>query len=407
MHRLPIVAFVLVALLLPAEAAKGAVVQMRERGTPMTLADLVFTGLPGEDNQVTISAGAPGTVVVRDAGPRLIAGEHCSGGGAEVTCSGIEPQASLQLEISLSDGNDHLAVEGPLHYRYSSLGGGPGNDVILGGERGDTLLGGAGDDRLEGRAGDDDLSHDPGADVLHGGPGVDTATIDGPASVTLDDRPDDGAAGEGDDIGSDVEDVELRDGPGRVVGSDAANRLDGGDGEADLLGGAGDDTLIAAFGGGSLIGGPGRDDLTAQPRSAVDVRDGEVDHVECRSGLAGPPLADPADVLIRCVPVLEILGESAPVRAGRRVALRVRCGAVDQRCRARVEVRSGGRTVGRATLVVRRGRRDAAVGLNAAGRRLLRRHRQIRATVRLVPYRTSPAPSVGYPVTWRATLRRR
>jgi Ca2+-binding RTX toxin-like protein len=406
MPRLLVIAFVLAAVLLPAHAASAAVVQIHERGTPPALADLVFTGLPGEDNQVTISAGVPGTVVVRDAGPRLIAGENCTGGGGKVTCSGIEPQTSLQLEISLSDGDDRIAIDGPLAYTYSSLSGGPGNDIVLGGERGDTLHGGAGNDRLDGGAGDDELYSDPGADVLRGGSGIDTAILRDSASVTLDDRPDDGKAGEGDDVRSDIEDVSVGGGSSRVVGSAAANRLEGDEGKADLSGGAGDDTLIAAYEGGSLIGGPGRDAVTAQQDSEVDVRDGEVDHLECRSGLARPPLADPVDELVHCVPLVEVLGRSAPVH-GHRAVLHIRCAAVAQRCRARVAMRSGRRAIGRATLVLRAGRRHPSVRLNRTGRQLLRLHRKIPVTVQLMPYRTAPAPCKGFPFTWRATLRRR
>ena len=151
------------------------------------------------------------------------------------------------------------------------LSGGSGADAIVGGSHADSIYGNAGDDRLDGAGGDDEFFGFTGADELHGGPGVDTArySTQGPLNVTLDDLPDDGMPGEGDNARQDVENVHAGGGrPIRIVGSDAANRLESEEGVAELVGGAGDDRLIARFGrAGSLIGGPGRDVLQP-PRTA-------------------------------------------------------------------------------------------------------------------------------------------
>ena len=250
-------------LLLRAQAAGGAVVQLRYGpGSPAVVANLQFTGLPGESNVVRISQAGDGTITVQDDGAPLVAGENCVGGGTQVTCSRPSGGMALQLEIATSDGADRIELAGPLSYTNSYLSGGSGPDVIIGGPGDDGLRGDAGDDRIEGAAGDDELWGFEGADALSGGPGRDTASYRDhrkAVSVTLDGRPDDGSAGERDNAGLDVENVTGSSGPNRLVGSDAANTLEGGESFNELAGGGGDDQLIAHDGGrGLLTGGPGR-----------------------------------------------------------------------------------------------------------------------------------------------------
>jgi hypothetical protein len=150
------------------------------------------------------------------------------------------------------------------------LTGTDGNDVINGTPAGEAIYGGAGDDTILAGGGDDDLDGGPGADLLSGGDGDDSVAYGGPASVdvSLDGAANDGAAGERDNVGIDVEDVFAGDGDDKIVGSARANTLDGGAGDDRITGGAGADTLF---------GGDGAD--------FIDSRDGERDRVECGPGV--------------------------------------------------------------------------------------------------------------------------
>jgi Ca2+-binding RTX toxin-like protein len=105
----------------------------------------------------------------------------------------------------------------------ATLIGSAGPNVIVGGYRDDVLIGGG------------------GSDELHGGPGFDTAdysTHTAPVTLTLDGRRNDGAPGEHDLIGTDVEDLRGGSAADVLVGDDADNLLDGGPG-ADRLEGLG------------------------------------------------------------------------------------------------------------------------------------------------------------------------
>ncbi len=111
-----------------------------------------------------------------------------------------------------------------------------------------------------------------------------------PVTITLDDRPDDGEAGEGDSVGSDVEDV---------------------------TGGAGNDRIVAGPVGTRLHGGAGNDMIKGSPLEdrlegeegddTIDSRDGKYDSVDCGPG-NDVVLADPGDDTTGC--------EVAPDRDG-------------------------------------------------------------------------------------------
>jgi hypothetical protein len=149
------------------------------------------------------------------------------------------------------------------------LTGTDGNEVINGTAASEAIYGGAGDDTILAGGGDDDLDGGPGADLLSGGEGDDSVAYGGSASVdvSLDLVANDGAAGERDNVGVDVEDVFAGDGDDKLVGSAGANTLDGGAGNDRITGGAGADTLF---------GGEGDD--------FIDARDGQRDRVECGPG---------------------------------------------------------------------------------------------------------------------------
>jgi Ca2+-binding RTX toxin-like protein len=122
---------------------------------------------------------------------------------------------TASLEVWGGDGDD-------------TIQGGMGADVLHGGEGADTFLAGATAD---------------GDDVIQGGPGVDTmsyAARSAAVTVTLDGVAGDGdvAAGESDDVGTDVEDLVGGKGNDVLVGSPGPNFIRGGDGDDTIAGGA-------------------------------------------------------------------------------------------------------------------------------------------------------------------------
>jgi Ca2+-binding RTX toxin-like protein len=225
----------------------------------------------GDDNltidpSASPAGPAPGT-------PRILA---FGGSGTDRLMGGSGPEA-----LDGGDGNDS-AVDG------GGVDGGGGDDDVTGGPGNDTVNGGAGNDRLDfpgadpledQSAGADTLDGGDGNDQLYGGPasspeqpdtlvggsGTDTADYGqrvAPLAVSLDGVPDDGEAGEGDNVAPDVENVIGGSGPDVLTGSASANVLDGGAANDTLSGRGADDQLDGGNGNDTLNGEDGRDVLT-------------------------------------------------------------------------------------------------------------------------------------------------
>ena len=226
---------------------------------------LRFVAGVGEANRTTMQfTGATATIV--DPGATFNAGPGCIAGVGTATC-GLVGVAGVAAD--LADGADIFALHAELP---GAIAGGPGEDILTGGSAGDTLVGGPGNDVLgdgpgtdvvDGGEGDDQFNADTGADRMAGGPGFDTANYTartGPVTVVLDGTPFDGAAGEGDDVGGDVERVLGGAGDDRLVGNPAGN---------DLRGGGGNDQLDGGLGADGLSGGPGRDTANFSTRGGA------------------------------------------------------------------------------------------------------------------------------------------
>jgi hypothetical protein len=181
---------------------------------------------------------------------------------------------------------------------------------------------GDGDDRLvnatgltgtfDGGAGDDELGAGAGAtpDDIRGGSGIDVVRYDTSKlnlKITLDDEPNDGAAGGGANVHGDVENVTAGSGNDRLEGDGGNNRLEGGPGS---------DTLIGYDGADALIGGDG-DDTTF----AVD---GVADTVDCGAG-NDLVSADSRDAQIDCEGVPAVKGPTPLV--GAKIAASFKTGA--------------------------------------------------------------------------------
>ena len=182
------------------------------------------------------------------------------------------------------------------------LRGDEGDDVVRGGAGDDVSIeGGSGSDQAVGGAGDDILEagfETTGADVLIGGPGVDLGDYsdrDFGVKVSLDGRPNDGFAGEGDNVRADVEDLLGTEFADVLNGSKRANELTGGDGRDRISAGAGLDGLDGGSGRDRITGGKGLDSFDAGPGpDTLTSRDGGPDLVFC-GGSVDRITADRAD----------------------------------------------------------------------------------------------------------------
>jgi hypothetical protein len=248
-----------------------------------TAAEPVFTAGPGIDDNLSVIRTAPGVVIFDDGiEPVTTTTPGCAADAptpGKVTCTVVGDVGNITM--NLGDGNDTTTLTNVIGTTTQNggpgddnLSGGDGTDTLDGGDGADSLNGGDGADKLDGGAGDDSLNGGAGADDVHGGDGVDFADQTPPSSapvdqtLTLDDLPDDGAAGEGDNIHSDVENANTSLGNDRIVGSAADNGLVGDAGDDDITGGDGQDVLQ---------GGDGNDVIHAQ--------DGVADTIACGPGI--------------------------------------------------------------------------------------------------------------------------
>jgi Ca2+-binding RTX toxin-like protein len=124
-----------------------------------------------------------------------------------------------------------------------------------------------------------------GRDTLRGGPGRDHVTYAlrlGEVHVTLDDVANDGAAGEGDLVSSDIEQLTGGRGPDRLQGGPGDETIDGGRGADAVLGGDGADSLSGGAldeSADTLDGGPGPDTLDGGPGDDTENGGASMDRV--------------------------------------------------------------------------------------------------------------------------------
>lgn len=242
------------------------------------------------------------------------------GGGGRDTIAGGNDNDQLFGDagtdsVSGNDGND--TVDGG--DGVDTVAGNAGTDDVRGGIGDDTVGGGLGPDKVRGDAGNDRLRDDErgqatpfrSADVLLGGTGVDTADYSyrlseaTPLRLSLDRVANDGATGEGDNIGPDGSVENIKGGilDDVIAGSAAANKLQGFEGKDTITGAAGNDTINGdsgndvinagtgadivdgGFGLDTITGAAGRDVLSGGvDNDVLKARDGEVDSVSCGGG---------------------------------------------------------------------------------------------------------------------------
>ena len=158
-------------------------------------------------------------------------------------------------------GNDHID-------------GGPGSDNLVGGPGDDVVNGGTGNDYLEGIAYGSEADS-AGSDTYIGGGDSDVLNLDGRSedlALSPDGVANDGAPGEGDNIGTDIASVIGGAGADTYTGNAGGNYFEGGEGNDTISGAGGDDNLVGGAGNDRISGGDGQDVVGGE--SGDDVLDG-------------------------------------------------------------------------------------------------------------------------------------
>jgi hemolysin type calcium-binding protein len=158
-------------------------------------------------------------------------------------------------------GNDHID-------------GGPGSDNLVGGPGDDVVNGGTGNDYLEGIAYGSEADS-AGSDTYIGGGDSDVLNLDGRSedlALSPDGVANDGAPGEGDNIGTDIASIIGGAGADTYTGNGGGNYFEGGEGNDTISGAGGDDNLVGGAGNDRISGGDGQDVVGGE--SGDDVLDG-------------------------------------------------------------------------------------------------------------------------------------
>jgi Ca2+-binding RTX toxin-like protein len=255
---------------------------------------------PGDDVADSTDAVCDGTTVLGSDGTDTFrsgtSDEAYDGGAGDDTVSyatGRSPVTGITVD-AMAAGGDPVTED--VLDEVEDVVGTRADDTITGSNVPNHLDGGGGDDVLSGgtaSSGADDadvLVGGTGDDTIVGGPGVDTVSYrshrEG-VTADLDDVADDGAPGEADAIGADVEHLVGSpwgdvlggdDGPNFVWGDPCRSgfgcpepvtggddTIEGGGGVDILRGGPGDDTIGGGPAGDKLLGGAGVDALDGGP----------------------------------------------------------------------------------------------------------------------------------------------
>jgi hypothetical protein len=185
----------------------------------------------------------------------------------------------FSVEILGGTGDDNLDGGGLGVLSPAVLTGGDGQDSITGSDANDSLDGGPGNDFMSPRLGVDTITGGDGFDAASYADRIDTD----PVNLSINGAADDGSAGEGDTIATDVEDL---------IGGLGADVLSGGENSNTLDGGDGNDTLTGNGGFDSFLGGDGND--------TINSIDGRSERIDCGEGTDNKGEADTSDSQASC-----------------------------------------------------------------------------------------------------------
>jgi Ca2+-binding RTX toxin-like protein len=327
--------------------------------------------LNGDEQNDTVNGDDGNDILRGGAG-----GDAMNGGNGSDTADYADRGNPLTITLDGQPGDGEAGENDNVAADVEIVNGGGGADSITGSDidnvlngngGNDTLIGQGGNDTLSGGDGDDTLSGGAGADTLSGGNGSDSVSYAGaavPVRVTLDGLAGDGAAGENDNVGADVE---------NVTGGNVGDVLIGNAGPNGLQGGPGDDRLLGGGGADTLDGGDGNDSIQAL--------DGAVDQVLCVNGTDGA-IADKGDVLNACEAVqrtlVQVLVSKAKMRKGI-VRVPVRCSAyATEGCNGSLTLKYRTTTLGKKAFKLANGAKSTLkVKLSKKAQKLLRKKRKL------------------------------
>jgi hypothetical protein len=247
---------------------------------------LTYTAAAGTQTGIEFSqAAAPSTIVTvtrhdefGDTDPITLAGSGCTlttaGAPFVYDCTGV-----ARVAADAGDSFDQMSAD--TMRVPTALAGGSGNDSLSGGPGADSLSGGPGDDSLFPGSGANTVSGGTGFDSVNDFVNAEPPATAAPAvSITLDDVANDGTAGQGANVLSDVEDVS----------ADSSFTPDGGTtftfGSLTLTGNAGQNIVSGSTGNDTITGGAGNDQLFGNGgNDTMNARDGFADRVSCGDGV--------------------------------------------------------------------------------------------------------------------------
>jgi Ca2+-binding RTX toxin-like protein len=300
-HRL--LAGVALVWMLLAQSALGATVGVSL--TDFGSQQLLYNAALGEVNDVRIVEAPGGVFTITDLNAAItpLTPECMSISPNAVRCT-TDPEAfdPVDVQVRSSDGADRVDVATNQASVYGGLGadtlsgsgivhvslyGGEGDDHLRGGSRSQTLRGGAGEDSLAGGPDNDELVGGTGADIMAGGSGLDSALYADhreQVSISLDDRANDGAPGEGDWLRGDIEGAVGSLGTTTFIGNAGPNFFNGRSHRDLIRGGAGRDGLFGGGGADLISGGGGEDFVLAQGGNDVILGGAGGDRLEGGTG---------------------------------------------------------------------------------------------------------------------------
>jgi Ca2+-binding RTX toxin-like protein len=275
-------------------------------GDDEVLGDSIISNAVGDDD---LSGGDGDDAMFGDSADLSTMGENSLDGG-----TGRDDLWGSGGADTLQGGADGDTLRG--FGGADSADGGAGPDLVTGGDGQDAMLGGDGNDeigsplefltgappergadRLDGGPGDDIVRPGAGptqgvsdADVLTGGPGRDVVPYEkraSPLAVFIDGGANDGVAGEGDNVGLDVEKLVGGASDDRLVGGPGGDEIDGSGGGDVIEGGGGGDVLDGGATDSesdSLAGGEGGDDLRGNAGDDALRGDGGADTLDGGTG---------------------------------------------------------------------------------------------------------------------------
>ncbi|HVT76759.1 MAG TPA: calcium-binding protein [Acidimicrobiales bacterium] len=224
--------------------------------------DDVIIGGTGDD---VLDGGAGADVFLSD---RVADGaDTISGGSATDVLSYAERSAPISVDPDVQADDGAADEHDDVRADVETILGGAANDHLVGSSLKNTLVGGFGDDVLEGGSGDDTFVANPdvdGADSFVGGAGRDLVTWSERAmhiAADPDGTADDGATGERDNVGTDVE---------MLTGGLGNDTLTGGAGDNVISGGSGDDVIDGGAGNDVLSGDAGLDTFVVHAADGAD-----------------------------------------------------------------------------------------------------------------------------------------